>query len=90
MKSRRSKHMLRGMAAKKAKKKRPGDVVGNAVHVMQIATGEIEEEEKDPEAVARGKKGGTARASKLSRRKRREIAKNAAEARWLKQRQESK
>ena len=74
--------MLRGMAKKKVK--RPADVVGNAVHVMQIATGEIEEEEKDPAAIARGEKGGKVRASKLSPRKRREIAQKAAKARWEK------
>jgi hypothetical protein len=27
--------------------KRPADVIGNAVHVMRIATGEIEEETAD-------------------------------------------
>ena len=76
--------MLRGMGAEKAKKKRPADVVGNAVYIMQIATGEVEEEEKDPAAIARGAKGGKVRASKLSARKRREIAKKAAGARWKK------
>ena len=79
--------MLRGMA-KNPKTKRPADVVGNAVHIMQIATGEIEEEEKDPAAIARGAKGGKVRASKLSARKRREIAKRAAEARWKKTKQD--
>ena len=80
--------MLRGMA-KQPKTKRPADVVGNAVRVMQIATGDAEEEEKDPAAIARGKKGGTARASKLSAQKRREIAKKAAEARWGQDRNQS-
>jgi hypothetical protein len=28
--------------------RRPADVIGNAVHVMRIATGEIEEEKRDP------------------------------------------
>ncbi len=47
--------------------KRPADVIGNAVRVMQIATGEREEEnealpEKDESAVALGRKGGVARA----------------------------
>jgi hypothetical protein len=44
--------------------------------------------EKNPAAVARGanggKKGGKARAAKLSVKKRSEIAKNAAQARWSK------
>lgn len=43
---------------------------------------------KDPERVARGKlggaKGGTIRAAKLSPERRKEIARNAAEARWSK------
>ena len=46
--------------------KRPADVVGNAVKVMRIATGEEEEEleddGKDPAAKALGAKGGKARA----------------------------
>lgn len=57
-------------------------MIGNAVRVMQIATGEAEEEEKDPKAVERGEKGGKARASKLTTKQRQEIAKKAAEARW--------
>ena len=73
--------MLRGMA-KNPKTKRPADVVGNAVRVMQIATGEAEEEGKSPAAIERGKRGGSARAKKLSPQKRQEIAKKAAEARW--------
>ena len=47
-------------------KKHPADVIGNAVKVMRIATGEeIEEpsnDRKDPAAQALGKKGGRARA----------------------------
>lgn len=35
------------MTKKPTKKKRPADVVGNAVRVAQIATGEIEEVEDD-------------------------------------------
>lgn len=47
--------------------KRPADVIGNAVRVMKIATGEIEEgapidDGKDPHAKAMGAKGGDARA----------------------------
>ena len=66
--------------------KRPADVIGNAVRVMQIATGEAEEEYdengKDKAAVALGKKGGKARASKLSPERRAEIARKAAKTRW--------
>lgn len=64
--------------------KRPADVIGNAVRVMKIATGD-EEEEKDtrnPAAVALGSKGGRARASSLSSRKRKAIAIKAAKDRW--------
>ena len=71
------------------KPKRPRDVTGNAVHVMKILTGEIEEEapaesDKDPAAVSMGRKGGKARASKLTPEQRSEIAKKAAAKRWKK------
>ncbi len=50
--------------------KRPADVVGAAVKVMQIATGEIEEEltddGKNKAAVELGRKGGKARAEKMT------------------------
>lgn len=66
--------------------KRPADVVGNAVKIAQIATGEIEDEieddGKDPAAKALGKKGGKARAAKLTPEERSEIARNAAIKRW--------
>ena len=66
--------------------KRPADVIGAAVKVMQIATGEIEEtttdEGKNKAAVELGRKGGKARAEKLSKRRRSEIARRAAEKRW--------
>ena len=66
--------------------KRPADVIGNAVKVMRIATGEEEEEYeddgKDPAAKALGAKGGKARAAKLTPEKRAEIARNAARKRW--------
>lgn len=47
--------------------KRPADVIGNAVHVMKIATGEIEETTPEPKSVAAelGSKGGKARADNL-------------------------
>jgi hypothetical protein len=69
--------------------RRPRDVIGNAVHVMRIATGQItediptpEDEGKDPAAVALGRRGGAARAAALGKRKRAEIARKAAAARW--------
>jgi hypothetical protein len=69
--------------------KRPADVTSNAVHVMRIATGEIEEappedDGKDKAAQAMGRKGGAARAEKLTPEQRAEIARVAAGARWKK------
>jgi hypothetical protein len=71
--------------------KRPADVIGAAVMIGRIATGEIEEntatpedEGKDPAAVALGKKGGAARAKGLSAKRRKEIAAKAAKSRWSK------
>lgn len=47
--------------------KRPADVIGNAVKIAQIATGEVEDDTeddgKDPAAKAMGVKGGKARAA---------------------------
>lgn len=66
--------------------KRPADVIGNAVHVMRIATGEIDDavpdDGKDPNAKALGKKGGAARAAGMTPERRAEIAKKAAATRW--------
>lgn len=66
--------------------KRPADVIGNAVRVMRIATGEeadtIADEGKDKAAQALGKKGGAARAASMTPERRAEIAKKAAASRW--------
>jgi 2-keto-3-deoxy-6-phosphogluconate aldolase len=66
--------------------KRPADAIGNAVHVMRIATGEIEEtttaDGKNAAAVALGRMGGKARAEGMSAKRRKEIAKKAAKSRW--------
>ncbi len=65
--------------------KRPADVIGAAVKVMQIATGEIEEttdDGKNKAAVELGRKGGKARAAKMTPERRAEIAKKAAQKRW--------
>lgn len=68
--------------------KRPADVIGNAVKVMKIATGEEQEEltddGKDEAAVSLGRRGGKARAEKMTAKRRAEIAKKAAAARWTK------
>ena len=64
----------------------PADVIGNAVMVAKIATGEVDDsaddDGKDPAAVALGRKGGKARAEKLSKERRSEIARQAASKRW--------
>jgi catalase (peroxidase I) len=63
--------------------KRPADVIGNAVKVMRIATGEEEEAVAPATAGATlGKLGGQARARNMTPERRAEIAKNAAAKRW--------
>ena len=65
--------------------KRPADVVGCAVHVAMIATGEIETDETtyvQPAKARSGKAGARARADALTPERRSEIARRAAAARW--------
>ena len=71
----------------------PRDVNQLAKAVVDLATGDAAPEPapdpvKNPHAVALGKlggaKGGPARAKKLSKKRRSEIAKKAAQARWEK------
>lgn len=66
--------------------KRPADVIGNAVKVMRIATGEeaddVQDDGKDPAAKALGAKGGRKRAANMSPERRAEIARKAAAKRW--------
>ena len=66
--------------------KRPGDVVGAAVTVAKIATGEIEDTTKDDgknkAAQALGRMGGQARAKSLTKKQLSAIAKKAAAKRW--------
>ncbi|MDD5761468.1 MAG: hypothetical protein PHP88_03035 [bacterium] len=76
------------------KKKRPRDISQLAASIVADATTEDTPEKfrnetgKNPAAVALGRlgglKGGKARAAKLSAKKRSEIAKDAATARWAK------
>lgn len=73
------------------KKKRPRDLNILASEIVKIATeGEPAEEpsDKNPHAVALGrlggKKGGKARAEKLTPEQRSEISRKAAKARWKK------
>ena len=71
--------------------KRPADVIANAVLVMKIATGEVEEppDKRNQAALALSRlgasKGGKARSEKMSDRGKRESAKRAARTRWSKQ-----
>ena len=65
--------------------KRPADVIGAAVMVARIATGEVEDNATPADKAHHsrgGKKGGAARANKLTPERRREIAKKAAAKRW--------
>jgi hypothetical protein len=71
--------------------KRPRDFSQAAKLVIDVATGQVEdrpptpeEQGKDPAAAAMGRKGGTARAAKISAERRREIALKAASSRWKK------
>ena len=72
------------------KPKRPRDANQLAKSIVELSTGEAEEEilneGKDPAAVALGRKGGLkggkARANSLTAEERSEIAKKAAKARW--------
>ncbi|GAB5378077.1 MAG: hypothetical protein AcusKO_45390 [Acuticoccus sp.] len=69
--------------------KRPADVIGNAVKVMKIATGEEPEEfeggaPKNEAAAELGRKGAASRKEKLTAEERSEIARKAAEKRWQK------
>jgi hypothetical protein len=78
-----------GMPTGPKGEKRPADVIGNAVKVMRVATGEEVEildvdDGKDPAAKALGAKGGAARAKSMTPERRAEIAKKAAESRWQK------
>jgi hypothetical protein len=65
--------------------KRPGDVIGAAIMVGRIATGEIDEPiGKAPNRAKGGRKGAKARTKVLSPQKRSDIARAAAAARWKK------
>lgn len=71
----------------KRSSKRPSDPNQLAASIVAHATSEAKAQpEKNPAAVALGRlgglKGGKARAAKLSPKKRAQIAKKAARARW--------
>ena len=63
--------------------RRPADVIGCAIAVARIATGEIKDaKSKTPGRIKSGKAGAKARAKALTKEERRVIAKKAAAARW--------
>ena len=66
--------------------KRPADVIGNAVKIMRIATGEEvdapPDDGKNKAAQELGRAGGRKRAEGMSAEQRVEVAKNAANRRW--------
>lgn len=64
--------------------KRPADVIGAAVMVAKIATGETDETPETSGRTRSGKAGAKARSKKLSAERRKEIARTAAKARWNK------
>ena len=75
----------------RSSKKRPRDASQLAKLIVDMATGEapadtVTEDGKNPAAVALGRlgglKGGKARAAKLTKPQRKEIASKAAKARW--------
>lgn len=78
--------MLSGM---QKRPKRPRDPNQLGKLIVDLSVGEAAETSnmpddngKDPAAVALGKKGGAARAASLSKKRRAEIATDAASARW--------
>jgi hypothetical protein len=83
------------VSTRKKRPKRSRDLNQRAEHMVDLATGEIEdrgptprEQGKNPAAVELGRrggsKGGTARADTLPSARRQEIAGKAAMARWAK------
>jgi hypothetical protein len=75
------------------KRKLPRDPSQRAKMIVDLTTGNAPEEEPKPEknpaavalAMLGASKGGHARAASLSARKRKQIAKDAAKARWSKE-----
>jgi hypothetical protein len=73
------------------RRKRPRDFSQAAKLVIDIASGQVEdrpptpeEQGKDPAAAAMGRKGGKARAARLTEKERADIARRASAARWKK------
>ncbi len=63
--------------------KRPADVIGNAVHIGKIATGEIEDTTlRQPAKRKSGLADARTRQENTTEAQREEIARKAANARW--------
>lgn len=63
--------------------RRPADVIGGAIRVAKIATGEIEEKLTPKSGRTRsGQAGAKARVENTTAEERSEIARKAANARW--------
>jgi len=68
-------------------KKRPRDPNQLGKLIVDLSVGEAEErkapdDDRDPAAVALGKRGGAARAKALTKKRRADIARQAAKRRW--------
>jgi hypothetical protein len=64
---------------------RPRDPIQLGKLIVDIATGQVEDRAPQPETTAAAtiaKKGGKARAAKLTAKRRRQIAQQAAQTRW--------
>ena len=78
------------MVERSSRPKRPRDLSQRTKLIVDVATGQVEDEKpdegKNPHAVALGrlggKKGGKARAAALTEEQRQEIARHAARTRW--------
>jgi hypothetical protein len=62
--------------------RRPADIIGCAITVARIATGELEESPPKSGRTRSGSAGAKARAEKLTKNQRSAVAKKAATARW--------
>jgi general stress protein YciG len=75
---------MRAMPKGPQGQKRPADAIGTAIKVARILTGEEQEDQPKPKSAAAelGAKGGAARAKKLTKEHRAEIARKGAAKRW--------
>ena len=75
------------MPKRPREQKRSADMIGSAIRSGRLSTSEQSEEQraddgKDPAAKSLGSRGGKARAKALDSKRRSEIARLAAAARW--------